>query len=60
MIQDIATPLERGTYIGFYQSSKLIHEEMEVQHSLTNSVRNGSIAIGPILGGVLSQFLGFR
>ncbi|KAL2272419.1 hypothetical protein FJTKL_06586 [Diaporthe vaccinii] len=43
VIQDIATPLERGSFISFYQA-----------------IRNFSIAIGPVLGGLLANFLGFR
>ncbi|KAL1878186.1 hypothetical protein Daus18300_002103 [Diaporthe australafricana] len=43
VIQDIATPLERGNFISFYQA-----------------IRNFSIAIGPVLGGLLANFLGFR
>ncbi|KAF3759894.1 MFS general substrate transporter [Cryphonectria parasitica EP155] len=43
VIQDIATPLERGAFIGFYQA-----------------IRNFSIAVGPVLGGILGNFLGFR
>ncbi|PSR75447.1 major facilitator superfamily domain-containing protein [Coniella lustricola] len=43
VIQDIATPSERGGFISFYQA-----------------IRNFSIAIGPVLGGLLSNFFGFR
>ncbi|KAK2590254.1 hypothetical protein QQS21_012070 [Conoideocrella luteorostrata] len=43
VIQDIATPNERGAFISFYQA-----------------VRNFSIAVGPVIGGLLSNFLGFR
>ncbi|ATY60033.1 Major facilitator superfamily transporter [Cordyceps militaris] len=43
VIQDIATPDERGSFISFYQA-----------------IRNFSIAIGPVIGGVLANFLGFR
>ncbi|KAJ0120147.1 hypothetical protein J7T55_001002 [Diaporthe amygdali] len=43
VIQDIATPLERGSFIGFYQA-----------------IRNFSIAVGPVIGGLLANFLGFR
>ncbi|TQV94703.1 Major facilitator superfamily transporter [Cordyceps javanica] len=43
VIQDIATPDERGSFISFYQA-----------------IRNFSIAVGPIIGGILANFLGFR
>ncbi|KAM3505616.1 hypothetical protein MY10362_002828 [Beauveria mimosiformis] len=43
VIQDIATPDERGAFIGFYQA-----------------IRNFSIAVGPVIGGLLANFLGFR
>ncbi|KID96158.1 Major facilitator superfamily transporter, partial [Metarhizium majus ARSEF 297] len=43
VIQDIATPDERGAFISFYQA-----------------IRNFSIAVGPVIGGLLSNFLGFR
>ncbi|OAA74242.1 Major facilitator superfamily transporter [Cordyceps fumosorosea ARSEF 2679] len=43
VIQDIATPDERGAFISFYQA-----------------IRNFSIAVGPVIGGLLANFLGFR
>ncbi|KAK1750996.1 major facilitator superfamily domain-containing protein [Echria macrotheca] len=43
VIQDIATPLERGAFISFYQA-----------------IRNFSIAVGPVIGGILANFFGFR
>ncbi|OAA40162.1 Major facilitator superfamily transporter [Beauveria brongniartii RCEF 3172] len=43
VIQDMATPDERGAFISFYQA-----------------IRNFSIAVGPVIGGVLSNFFGFR
>ncbi|KAH7010105.1 major facilitator superfamily transporter [Ilyonectria destructans] len=45
VIQDITPPAERGAFISFYSSK---------------AVRNFSIAIGPVLGGILSNFFGFR
>ncbi|KAH6658569.1 major facilitator superfamily domain-containing protein [Truncatella angustata] len=43
VIQDIAPPAKRGSYISFYQA-----------------IRNFSIAVGPVLGGALSNSFGFR
>ncbi|KAL0944527.1 major facilitator superfamily transporter [Colletotrichum truncatum] len=50
VIQDISPPQERGEFISFYQASK----------SWPPVVRNFSIAVGPVLGGLLANFLGFR
>ncbi|GJC79020.1 itaconate transport protein [Colletotrichum liriopes] len=47
VIQDISPPAERGAFVSFYQATYL-------------EVRNFSIAIGPVLGGLLANFLGFR
>ncbi|KAH8802991.1 major facilitator superfamily domain-containing protein [Xylogone sp. PMI_703] len=48
VIQDISPPAERGAFISFYQATIL------------RLVRNFSIAIGPVLGGLLANFFGFR
>ncbi|KAF6825837.1 major facilitator superfamily transporter [Colletotrichum plurivorum] len=48
VIQDISPPAERGEFISFYQASAILE------------VRNFSIAVGPVLGGLLANFLGFR
>ncbi|KZL71282.1 major facilitator superfamily transporter [Colletotrichum tofieldiae] len=47
VIQDISPPAQRGAFVSFYQATYL-------------EVRNFSIAIGPVLGGLLANFLGFR
>ncbi|KHN95240.1 Major facilitator superfamily domain, general substrate transporter [Metarhizium album ARSEF 1941] len=43
VIQDIASPGERGAFLGSYQA-----------------IRNFSIAVGPVIGGLLTDFLGYR
>lgn len=66
VIQDISPPSERGSFIAFYQASELgpAWDRTAARNTkLTNNtypVRNFSIAIGPVLGGVLAEFLGFR
>ncbi|KAF6807943.1 major facilitator superfamily transporter [Colletotrichum sojae] len=50
VIQDISPPSERGEFVSFYQANS----------ALSSKVRNFSIAVGPVLGGLLANFLGFR
>lgn len=70
VIQDITPSSERGSFISFYQASKFnpILEfslarnqcpSRTINH-LRIPVRNFSIAVGPVLGGVLSNYLGFH
>ncbi|CAG8982345.1 hypothetical protein HYALB_00005347, partial [Hymenoscyphus albidus] len=66
VIQDISPPSERGAFISFYQASEYkdfiepFLTGIKLLTLLLLIVRNISIAIGPILGGVLSQSFGFR
>ena len=63
VIQDISPPAERGSFIAFYQASRFQLRPTSRSCLTTLSaktVRNFSIAVGPVLGGVLSEFLGFR
>lgn len=62
MIQDISPPSERGAFISFYQASKFhtLSLTLETYSPLFCAVRNFSIAIGPVLGGIFANFLGFR
>lgn len=62
VIQDISPPAERGAFISFYQASKfaLVLQDKSLADMMAPSVRNFSIAIGPVLGGLLANFFGFR
>ena len=61
VIQDIAPSADRASFIGFYQASRF--DPMQKSGAKIDTfwlVRNFSIAIGPVLGGIISDFLGFR
>lgn len=71
VIQDITPSSERGSFISFYQASKFnqhpipplprhIRSWTPTPDFLLSSVRNFSIAVGPVLGGVLANYLGFH
>ena len=60
MIADIATPDERGGFIGIYGGGMFIQQaspEGEVNPYL---VRMLAQAVGPVLGGILAKSLGVR
>jgi hypothetical protein len=59
VIQDITEPSERGGYVSFYQAS-VFPSPLRKGCADVLAVRNFSIAIGPVLGGVLADFFGFR
>jgi MFS family permease len=60
VIQDICPPSERGAFISFYQASELFPSIFVCSHTYHGTVRNFSIAIGPVIGGILANFFGFR
>ncbi|KAI3391392.1 hypothetical protein diail_7447 [Diaporthe ilicicola] len=57
VIQDITPSSERGSFISFYQASNTC---LKTTDHLCLPVRNFSIAVGPVLGGVLTMYLGFH
>jgi MFS family permease len=62
VMQDIASPTERGAFIGFYQASTyhFMSNFTNLRADYLAAVRNFAVTAGPVLGGVFSNFLGFR
>ncbi|KAI9649105.1 hypothetical protein NHQ30_001672 [Ciborinia camelliae] len=62
VIGDITTPKERGGLIGIFGGSKYyeLSSKVNVVTDLRNTVRMLGQSIGPVFGGIITQYLGFH
>jgi len=59
VIGDITTSAERGSLVGIFGGGKSTEPLFDIQ-SLRIQVRMLGQGIGPVIGGILSEYLGFR